>query len=215
MKQSDKIAARGKEKILNAAESLFATEGYYGASLRGITRAAGVELGLSSYHFRSKDELYRQVLRRRAPAMAYDLTSALSAKGNYTGPDTAVRRILAAYAGVHFAKLFSADSGWRSYVRLAAQAALLLKRVGVTNSAAEIYTPVIESYKDALAVALPRTDREIIDRQFYVFQMSLFGIVLDVSGTDSTDRSHEILHKTVVDIFAAAFCAAADEPPRR
>ena len=35
-----------KEKLLDAAEKLFARKGYHGTSLRTITRAAGVDLAL-------------------------------------------------------------------------------------------------------------------------------------------------------------------------
>jgi AcrR family transcriptional regulator len=54
-----------KEKILRAAESLFAEHGFDGASHRMITAAAGVNLAAVNYHFHSKDDLIRAVLARR------------------------------------------------------------------------------------------------------------------------------------------------------
>lgn len=49
--------------LLEAGRSLFARNGYDGASVRDITRSAGVNLGAVTYHFGTKRELYEAVLR--------------------------------------------------------------------------------------------------------------------------------------------------------
>ncbi|TBR39318.1 MULTISPECIES: TetR/AcrR family transcriptional regulator [Dyella] len=54
-----------KERILVAAEELFARHGFDGASLRQLTSAAGVNLAAVNYHFGSKDRLIEEVFRRR------------------------------------------------------------------------------------------------------------------------------------------------------
>ena len=54
-----------KERLLDAAEGLFATQGFDGTSLRAITSEAGVNLAAVNYHFRSKDELNQAVFARR------------------------------------------------------------------------------------------------------------------------------------------------------
>ena len=43
-----------KEKIINAAEKLFASMGFLGTSLRAIVREADVNLAAIYYHFGSK-----------------------------------------------------------------------------------------------------------------------------------------------------------------
>jgi AcrR family transcriptional regulator len=53
------------ERILDAAEQLFAEHGFTGASLRQITNAARVNLAAVNYHFGDKESLYADVLRRR------------------------------------------------------------------------------------------------------------------------------------------------------
>ncbi len=53
-----------KDSILNAAEKLFAEQGYEATSLRAITAAAGVNLAAVNYHFRSKDQLLRDLFNR-------------------------------------------------------------------------------------------------------------------------------------------------------
>lgn len=54
-----------KDTILNAAEYLFAEQGFGATSLRQITARAAVNLAAVNYHFGSKDELATEVLRRR------------------------------------------------------------------------------------------------------------------------------------------------------
>lgn len=53
-----------KERILDAAEELFADEGF-ATSLRAITASAGVNLAAVNYHFGSKDALIQEVFARR------------------------------------------------------------------------------------------------------------------------------------------------------
>ncbi|UCE78407.1 MAG: TetR/AcrR family transcriptional regulator [Nitrospiraceae bacterium] len=54
-----------KQRILDAAEHLFAHEGFKGTSLRDVTGRAGVNLAAVNYHFGSKEALLRAVMERR------------------------------------------------------------------------------------------------------------------------------------------------------
>jgi len=54
-----------KERILDAAEVLFAEQGFAGTSLRAITTAAGANLAAVNYHFGSKESLIDAVFSRR------------------------------------------------------------------------------------------------------------------------------------------------------
>jgi AcrR family transcriptional regulator len=67
-----------KERILGAAESLFAQRGFDGASLRQLTTAAGVNLAAVNYHFGSKEKLVEQIFRRRLDALNNSRLQALS-----------------------------------------------------------------------------------------------------------------------------------------
>src|SRR5437870_1032215 len=53
-----------EQRILDAAERLFAQHGFAGTSLRAITAAAGVNLAAVHYHFGSKEALLRATLDR-------------------------------------------------------------------------------------------------------------------------------------------------------
>lgn len=59
------VVSETRERILDAAERLFAAHGFDGTSLRAITDAAGVNLAAVNYHFGAKEDLYAQVFVRR------------------------------------------------------------------------------------------------------------------------------------------------------
>ena len=65
MKQIHHHSSDTKERILDAAEYLFAREGYRGTSLRTITARARVNLAAVNYHFGSKKSLVEEVIKRR------------------------------------------------------------------------------------------------------------------------------------------------------
>jgi len=60
------MATNTKERILDAAERLFADHGFPTTSMRDITHEAGVNLAAVNYHFGSKEALLIAVLQRTA-----------------------------------------------------------------------------------------------------------------------------------------------------
>jgi len=54
-----------RERVLDAAERLFAEGGFDGVSMRDVAAAAGVGLPLIVYHFETKRNLYRALFERR------------------------------------------------------------------------------------------------------------------------------------------------------
>lgn len=54
-----------KDRILDAAEQLFADHGFANTSLRRITAAAGANIASVNYYFQSKEALIRAVFSRR------------------------------------------------------------------------------------------------------------------------------------------------------
>ncbi len=71
---------RTAQRILDAAEVLFARKGYEGASLRDIAALAGIhQLGLYN-HFASKEDLYRAVLDRGLQPLVELMGSLLGAR---------------------------------------------------------------------------------------------------------------------------------------
>jgi AcrR family transcriptional regulator len=53
-----------RERLLDAAEELFALHGFAGTSVRDLTQRAECNLAAINYHFGNKEKLYQEVLRR-------------------------------------------------------------------------------------------------------------------------------------------------------
>ena len=70
-----------RERILKAAERLFAERGYEATSIRAIVAKARVNQAAINYHFAGKDGLYREVLRAAFRALTeHQLAHAEEAK---------------------------------------------------------------------------------------------------------------------------------------
>jgi AcrR family transcriptional regulator len=61
-----------RDRIMKAAERLFADKGYDGTSIRAIVAKARVNQAAINYHFGGKDGLYREVLRSAFRGMTQD-----------------------------------------------------------------------------------------------------------------------------------------------
>jgi AcrR family transcriptional regulator len=111
-------AVSTKNRILSAAESLFAQRGFDGASLRQLTAAAGVNLAAVNYHFGSKEKLVEQVFRRRLDALNSQRLSALAAIAG--AESTTIEDVLAAF--IRPALDMSHDVSGSLFIRVLARA---------------------------------------------------------------------------------------------
>lgn len=94
-KRADELSAR--DKILAAAEEMFAEGGYDGTSLRQIAAKAGVPITLISYHFSSKLGLYRTVFERRSPVIVSDRRAGLALAELEPDPDRRLEMIIQSF----------------------------------------------------------------------------------------------------------------------
>ena len=69
-----------RARILDSAERQFAERGFEGASIREIATGAGTQVGLVHHHGEGKEELFRQVVARRADELSSLRLSALEAR---------------------------------------------------------------------------------------------------------------------------------------
>ena len=160
---------RTREKILNAAETLFAQHSFDSVSLRDITLRAGVTLALASYHFGSKDALFEAVVARRANVLCSLREIRLSAL-----VDPTTRDLLDAFMAPLFEKARSREPGWRDYLRV-------LARLGEQDRWLEILSRHFDStaraFLAALQKALPGADRHDVARGFVLVLESMLKTV--------------------------------------
>src|SRR6187551_1336576 len=108
-----------KDRILGAAEELFAQHGFSGTSLRQVTSRADVNIAAVNYHFGSKENLVNEVFRRRMDGMTTQRLEQLeTALDRHPGQ---LEPILAAFIEPALA-LAQDRNGGASFVRVIARA---------------------------------------------------------------------------------------------
>ncbi|MFK2931728.1 TetR/AcrR family transcriptional regulator [Dyella agri] len=192
-----------KERILGAAETLFAQRGFDGASLRQLTSAAGVNLAAVNYHFGSKEKLVEQVFRRRLDALNAQRLAALAKVANQ--PDTQLEDVLDAF--IRPALELSHEDGGSLFMRVLARA-FAEHDDGLRKFLSENYGHVMRQFTAEFARLLPRLSKEELYWRIdlvtgaLTHAMSGFGMIQRKS--DVSERAHR--EQTVQHLvrFAAA-----------
>src|SRR5271170_5443231 len=110
-----------RDKLMDAAEKLFARRGFHGVSLREITGEAGVDLALVNYHFGTKKKLLAEVIERRGAVLNEVRNRQLAEvrlKAAPQAPSTEV--VVGAFLNPILDRLAHAGPGWHSYFALLA-----------------------------------------------------------------------------------------------
>ena len=148
-----------RERILAQAERIFGEYGFDGASMRQLAEAAGVPLALVSYHFGSKEGVYRAVFERRAPVVVEQRLAGLAIA--MSEPDLDRRLELVVKALVFPMLHLRAHDRDPSFGRLLGNetAESNSERRGIIR---EMFDPIACAVVEALGSALPdRTQAEI------------------------------------------------------
>ncbi|WP_176489032.1 TetR/AcrR family transcriptional regulator [Rhizorhabdus dicambivorans] len=136
--KSPRLGTDTRERLLDAAERLFADHGYDGTSLRDIADLAGQNMALSTYHFGTKLRLFEEVVRRRAVELEAARLAALARVGTGAAPRAeVVRALIEAYAVPVIDACYGPSKQWQSHVRLISQL-VSVKR----------WTPLLRSHYD-------------------------------------------------------------------
>lgn len=173
-----------KQRILDAAEQLFAEHGYDGVTLRSIATLADVDVALTNYHFGSKNGLFRSVFERRAVVLNDVRTKALDACLATAAPHAPdLEAVIEAYLRPLGDIQSSADDGWRHYLSL----------VAWVNSSTEwgnelmteYFNPFVQRFIEALRQALPNADEQAL---FWGYQFMSGALTLTFADTRRLDR---------------------------
>jgi AcrR family transcriptional regulator len=110
-----------KDKLMDAAEKLFARRGFYGSSLREITATAGVDLALVNYHFGSKKQLLIAVIERRGAVLNEERLRRLADARLSAAPGApSTDAVVGAFLNPILERLAHAGPGWHNYFALIA-----------------------------------------------------------------------------------------------
>lgn len=179
-----------KDRILGAAEELFAQHGFGGTSLRQVTSRADVNIAAVNYHFGSKENLVNEVFRRRMDGMsATRLARLAAAQAEHPGE---LEPILAAFVEPALA-LAQDRHGGAAFIRVIARA-YAENNASLRKFLSEQYGHVLRDFARAIAACVPGLSKE----QLYwrldflagalTYAMADFGLIKRPSGVG--DASH-------------------------
>ncbi|KRG59752.1 TetR/AcrR family transcriptional regulator [Stenotrophomonas sp. W1S232] len=199
-----------KDRILSAAEELFAVHGFAGTSLRQVTSVADVNIAAVNYHFGSKENLVNEVFRRRMDEMsAARLAQLARANAEYPGQ---LRAVLAAFVEPALAIAGQQHNGG-AFVRVIARA-YAEKNDNLRKFLSDHYGHVLREFARAIAACLPQLSKE----QLYwrldllagalTYAMADFGLIKRPAGISETDHRARAAHE-LIQFAEAGFRAAA------
>lgn len=145
-----------KERLLTAAEDLFAQFGFAGTSLRQVTTRADVNIAAVNYHFGSKENLVNEVFRRRLDELSQKRLAALAFAREAAPTD--LEAILGAFVEPALALTLDRHGG-SAFVRVLARA-YAEKNERLRKFLSDNYGHVLREFAKAIAELLPTLGKE-------------------------------------------------------
>ena len=145
-----------KDRILYAAEALFAQQGFAATSLRQVTGRADVNIAAVNYHFGSKENLVNEVFRRRMDAMSAQRLVALDAACR-DAPGQ-LEPVLAAFVEPALAMAQDRHGG-ADFIRVIARA-YAESNEGLRKFLSDRYGHVLREFAKAIAGCVPELGKE-------------------------------------------------------
>ncbi|MGH8076147.1 MAG: TetR/AcrR family transcriptional regulator [Lysobacter sp.] len=193
-----------KDRILGAAEELFAQFGFTGTSLRQVTSRADVNIAAVNYHFGSKENLVNEVFRRRMDDMSAQRLSALkTAIEQHPGE---LEPILAAFVEPALA-LAQDRHGGGAFVRVVARA-YAEKNDGLRKFLSDHYGHVLRDFAKAIAACMPGLSKEELYWRLdflagsLTYAMADFGLIKRPAGVSEAAHRQRAARELIR--FAAA-----------
>jgi AcrR family transcriptional regulator len=208
------VGDRVRQHILDVAEAHFAERGFFGASVRDVTDAAGVRLAAINYHFETKEELFRSVLLRRAEELGAERLQRLEGVATSGSKARRVRSIVEAFVHPVLSRALGNDQGWRNYFALVAQIAST--RMWVLTLVAEDFNRTAMEFVGAFAKVFPRASKRKLHD---AYQLMLSGTLYSFSNNgrlesltrgDLRSDAYQVMCDDLVDFTSAgviAICA--------
>lgn len=210
-------AASTRDRVLDAAERLFAERGFEGTSLRAVTQAAGVNLAAVNYHFGSKEGLVAAVVRRAMSEVNAERERRLL-ELHRRGRTLAVADVVRAFVetGAELVPRVGRRSLAPFVGRVISDPSPRLRRI----FAAEVHE-VEGRYLEALIAALPHVSAAEVRLRYTamvgVLGLDQLGVLRDMARPAAQEDATAPIHRERLIAFLAAALAAppASGEPRR
>jgi AcrR family transcriptional regulator len=158
------------ERILDAAEELFARHGIYGVTMREIAELANVDTALLHYYFESKRGVFDAVFGRRADVLNAERMRELDRYDAESGGRYELEAIIAAYLRPMFMLNRQGGQGWRNFCAF----------VGNLSTAPELaeifaakFDPVLKRMIGMLRAAMPEANEVDLYWSYHMFSGSI------------------------------------------
>ena len=191
-RNTDGRVARGeatRERVLDAAERCFASDGFEAVTIRQIARTAEVTLGVVSFHGGSKEDLFKTVLARRVATLD-DLRKAALAEVRARGEMT-IRDVVDAYLTPYLDIASRGDPQWRAYAQFIARVA---SNDDYFPEVRELYDPTARIFIAEFQRLRPGASAEALATVLTLTVASMLSIVASrariagLSGSDAIDQ---------------------------
>lgn len=143
-----------KDRLLDAAERLFAEKGFDAVSVRELAAAADANVAAVNYHFQGKENLIAEVIRRRFIAQRdrslASLAAAVAAGGERPALDMIIRAIVGSYLEGALA-----TRGGAGVMALIAREMHVSAPAHQVSAFAEMIAPVFAAFSAAMLRARP------------------------------------------------------------
>ena len=213
-----------RERILNAAEALFADNGFDGTSVRDVARTVGLQTAAVSYHYASKDDLFDGVISRRASVMTAHREQALAQLRAAAGtrPIT-LDKLVRAYVQPFVESASHGDPGWRHYAALMGR--LANSALG-TEVISRHYDRTARAYLQEFMKALPGVTQAAVVNGFSFMVAAMLALCADTGrsqrllgskapGAAAHERALHAAFDHLVDFLVSGFGALPGRRGRR
>src|SRR5918996_3705115 len=197
------------ERLIAAAESLFATHGIDGVSLREINRAAGARNASAlQYHFGGRDGLLRAVLAKHHHAVEARRHAMLDA---YEADGREDLRALAGALVRPYAAMLADDAGGPAYLQVLGE---VMNRPRPVIDPAALEDPASSIYRWRTLVAkLLDNDATRLHRRFVAMRFAAVELARRARSAPHTDDRLFVSH--LVDLVAGVLAAPLSDETRR
>lgn len=199
-----------KERILGAAEELFAQQGFRATSLRQVTSRADVNIAAVNYHFGSKENLVNEVFRRRMDGMSEQRLELLKDAVNRSPGE--LEPILGAFVEPALA-LGRDRHGGSAFIRVIARA-YAEQNDSLRSFLSERYGHVHREFAKAVNTCVPQLSKQELYMRLdflagaLTYAMADFGSIKRPSNVDEDDHRKTVANQLIR--FAAAGIRSID-----
>lgn len=163
-----------RERLLDAAEELFAEHGFNGTSIRDITAKANGNVAAVNYHFGSKEKLYHEVFLRRMRVVTEMRLQTIDNVMSQTDHNVTLEELLKEFS-IAFLKPFLDEKTGDHFIKL-----MIHELTSQHLPKAMFVNEIIEPTMKALGSALSKLVPGLQPRQIMLALMSLAGQLLHI-----------------------------------